>query len=68
LPYEGRYDAGFGNVLLNGGNNHYNVLSPYQSGFLASGEVRDVKKIKLANGSKCLLVARNNANVLFLKY
>jgi hypothetical protein len=68
LPYEGRYDAGFGNVLLNGLNNHFNVLSPYQSGFSASGEVRDIKKIKLANGSKCLLVARNNANVLFFKY
>ena len=68
LPYEGRYDAGFGNVLLNDGNNHFNVLSPYQSGFLATGEVRDIKKIKLANGSKCLLVARNNDGVLFLRY
>ena len=68
LPYEGRYDAGFGNVLVNGGNNHFNVLSPYQSGFLVTGEVRDVKKIKLANGSKCLLVARNNDGILFLRY
>ena len=66
LPYEGRYDAGFGNVLLNAGTNRFTVLSPYQSGFLATGEVRDIKKIKLANGSKCLLVARNNDGVLFL--
>ena len=68
LPYEGRYDAGFGNVLLNAGTNRFTVLSPYQSGFLATGEVRDIKKIKLANGSKCLLVARNNDGVLFLRY
>ncbi len=37
LPYEGRYDASFGNVLLNIGASHFNVLSPFQSGFSAGG-------------------------------
>ncbi|MBC7628766.1 MAG: VCBS repeat-containing protein [Ferruginibacter sp.] len=67
LPYEGRYDAGFGTILLNAGSNHFTALSPYQSGFLASGEVRDIKKIKLANGSRCFLVARNNNTLLIFK-
>ena len=67
LPYEGRYDAGFGSVELNNGSNNFTILSPYQSGFMTTGEVRDIKKIKLANGSECLLVARNNDTLLFFK-
>ena len=67
VPYEGRYDAGFGTVQLNTGYNNFNILSPYQSGFMATGEVRDIKKIKLANGSECLLVARNNDTLLIFK-
>ena len=67
LPYEGRYDAGFGTVQLNTGYNNFTILSPYQSGFMATGEVRDIKKIKLANGSECLLVARNNDTLLIFK-
>ena len=65
LPYEGRYDAGFGNVLLATGAHGFNTLSPIQSGFMAMGEVRDIKKIKLANGHSCLIIARNNDSPLF---
>lgn len=67
LPYEGRSDAGFGVVQLNTGKNNFTILSPYQSGFMATGEVRDIKKIKLANGSECLLVARNNDTLIIFK-
>ncbi len=65
LPYEGRYDAGFGNVLLATGATGFNTMSPIQSGFMAMGEVRDIKKIKLANGRRCLIIARNNDSPLF---
>jgi len=67
LPYEGRYDAGYGTVCLGIGASGFNVLSPFQSGFMARGEVRDIKKIKLANGSQCLLIARNNDTLTFLR-
>lgn len=68
LPYEGRYDAGFGNVLLGAGSPCFNTISPIQSGFLAMGEVRDIKKIKLANGRNCLIIARNNNSPLFFTW
>ena len=68
LPYEGRYDAGFGNVSLVTTSHGFNTLSPIQSGFIASGEVRDIKQIKLADGRKCLIVARNNNSPLFFTW
>jgi hypothetical protein len=67
LPYEGRYDAGLGSVLLNTGRNHFDLMSPYQSGFSARGEVRDIKKIKLADGTECILVSRNNDTIRIFK-
>ncbi|MDN3659468.1 VCBS repeat-containing protein [Ferruginibacter paludis] len=67
LPYEGRYDAGLGSVLTNAGSNRFNVLPSYISGFMASGEVRDIKKIKLVNGGEYILVARNNDSILIFK-
>jgi hypothetical protein len=67
LPYEGRYDAGFGSVLLNVGSNQFSSLSSYLSGLMITGEVRDIKKIKMADGAECILIARNNDTILILK-
>jgi len=64
-PYEGRYDGGYGNVLLSTGFPDFDVLSPFQSGFMTSGEVRDMKKINLCSTGKCLIVSRNNNTLLF---
>ncbi len=63
LPYEGRYDAGYGNVLLNKGSS-FNSLLPLQSGLSFDGEVRDIKKIKIGN-REFFMVARNNKGLLF---
>jgi len=68
LPYEGRYNAGYGTVSLGTGASRFMVPSPFQSGFLVPGEVRDIKKIKLANGQQCLIIARNNDSLVFLKW
>ena len=65
LPFEGRYAAGYGNLLS---RNNYNIISASQSGLNISGEVRDIKKIKLANGSQSLIIARNNDVLLFYTY
>ncbi len=66
LPYEGRYDANWGDILLNTSNKTFQWQSPQQSGWLLRGEVRDIKKIKTANGN-LYAVARNNDSLLFFK-
>lgn len=62
LPFEGRYDAGYGNLIS---GNNLNVISSLQSGLSIAGEVRDIKKIKLADGRPCLIIARNNEPLIF---
>lgn len=63
LPYEGRYDANRGDILLNK-KNHYEWLSPVNSGWFTSGEIRDIKKIKTAKGY-LYVVAGNNDDIRF---
>ncbi len=65
LPYEGRYDANWGDILINK-KDHYEYASPVKSGWLTRGEVRDIKKIKTAN-SYLYVVARNNNSLLFFQ-
>lgn len=66
LPYEGRYDGNWGDILLNNKNKNYQWLSPAKSGWLLRGEVRDIKKIKTAKGY-LYVVARNNESLVFLQ-
>ncbi|MEO7766951.1 MAG: FG-GAP-like repeat-containing protein, partial [Ferruginibacter sp.] len=68
LPYEGRYDAGYGMILEGNGAGRFNALSPFQSGLMVTGEIRDIKKIKLANGHQSLLIARNNDTPVFVTW
>ncbi|WP_299098862.1 VCBS repeat-containing protein [uncultured Winogradskyella sp.] len=53
-----RYDAGFGNVLLNDGNNNFENLSTSQSGFYIPADSRDAKVLKC--GKKSILIISNN--------
>ncbi len=66
LPYEGRYDADFGNVLINNGKRNWQSNSTVKNGFLLRGEVRDIKKIKTKNGY-IYAVARNNEGIEFFR-
>ena len=66
LPYEGRYDAGYGSVLFYE-NNNVQALAPFQSGFMSTGEVRDIKAIKTIGNKTIFAVARNNETILFFK-
>ena len=66
LPYEGRYDADYGNLLVVNKNRDFSELSPVASGFLLRGEVRDIKIIKTARGS-IYAVAFNNNKLRFFK-
>lgn len=66
LPYEGRYDADYGDLLLTGKNQPEKYVSPIASGFLLRGEARDIKEIKTAKGI-IYLVALNNGEIQFFK-
>ena len=63
LPYEGRYDANYGTVLLNKKNPGFKMPNPLQTGFSVDAEVRDIKLIKTIHGKKMIAVARNNDTI-----
>jgi len=60
LPYEGRYDANQGIVILNQNNTIFKTPETFQTGFIAEGEVRDVQILKTISGKKIFVVSRNN--------
>ncbi|WP_419788645.1 hypothetical protein [Mucilaginibacter sp. SP1R1] len=66
LPYEGRYDADYGDVLFLDGNRDLENIPPAASGFLLRGEVRDIKTIKTPTGI-IYAVAFNNKPIRFFK-
>jgi hypothetical protein len=66
LPYEGRYDADYGDLLLLDKNKDFKWQSPVTSGFSLRGEVRDIKTIKTAKGA-IYAVAFNNNEIKFFK-
>ncbi len=55
-----RNDAGLGIVLIGNESNNYSVLPTSSSGFLASGDVKGLAKLKRQDGSTLILVANNN--------
>lgn len=63
LPYEGRYDAGYGTVMLNENNAGFKTSNSLQTGLLVDGEVRDIKIIRTIQGKKIMAVARNNDSI-----
>jgi hypothetical protein len=67
LPYEGRYDANCGTVLLNIGNNKFKMAAPGQTGFMVSGEIRDIKALRSVGGKTIIAVARNNNRMKFFE-
>lgn len=63
IPYEGRYDADCGNVLLNEGG----VLQPIpssRSGVMLQGEFRSVKKLRTRDHKVLYVFARNNDSLV----
>ncbi|MES2649357.1 MAG: VCBS repeat-containing protein [Bacteroidota bacterium] len=58
-PYEGRYDASDGTMMLSN-KNGFRTIHASTSGLKADGEVRDIKSIRSVEGKKLVLVATNN--------
>jgi hypothetical protein len=67
LPYEGKYDADYGDVMLLNNKKELINTSAVTSGFLLRGEVRDIKTIKTAKGI-IYVVAINNKPLRFFKW
>jgi hypothetical protein len=65
-PYEGKYDAGYGQILLKKNNNWINVL-PCNSNLKLVGDVRSVAPIRTTGKRLLYLVARNNDKLMVLE-
>ncbi len=65
LPFEGRYDANAGTVMLNNADS-YKALLPIRSGFITSGETRDIKAITVGN-QQWFAVAGSNDPLRFYR-
>ncbi|MEN7550781.1 VCBS repeat-containing protein [Rapidithrix thailandica] len=62
-----RSDASFGGLLTGNGAGGFKTHMPYQSGLMISGEVKTLKKIKLAQGGEGILCAKNNDYLQLVK-
>jgi enediyne biosynthesis protein E4 len=62
-----RNDAGIGTVLISGSSWDYEVQEYTKSGFLANGDVKDLKLIHLANNKLGILVARNSGDLALIE-
>lgn len=66
IPFEGRYDAGYGQVLINE-NKGWFAPSPLESGLKLDGEVRSIQRLKTKNKQWLYLAARNNDKLMVLE-
>lgn len=66
-PDLGRYDAGYGLLMLGDGKGNFLPIPMDQSGFEVKGEARDLKAITNSKGERRVLVSRNNDFVLVFK-
>ena len=56
----GRYDANYGQVYINKGNNKFAFIPASETGFWVKGQVRNMKKIKNKAGKTSIIVAKNS--------
>ncbi|WP_276374916.1 VCBS repeat-containing protein [Chryseolinea sp. H1M3-3] len=67
-PDFGRYDAGYGLVIMGDGKHGFKSLEAQQSGFVVKGQGRDIKVLKDYKNKKRFAVSRNNASIkVFIK-
>ncbi|MFZ1528775.1 MAG: VCBS repeat-containing protein [Ferruginibacter sp.] len=65
IPYEGRYDALLPTIFSY--NNQHKDFTQLANLPAIEGEIRDIKWINQPNREKLMLIARNNAPLIFLK-
>ena len=62
----GRYDADYGTILLNEGNDKF--IAEKLNGVIIKGQVRSIKPIKLANNKQAFIFARNNDSTMVIDF
>ena len=62
-PDFGRYDAGYGVILLGDGKGTFESITSQESGLIVKGQGRDIKSLLTAAKKKRFLIARNNDSV-----
>jgi hypothetical protein len=65
-PYEGRYDASYGTLLLSGRGAGWESVPIQQSGLLLEGEIRDSKTLKTPRGP-VYVFSRTSGSLLFFQ-
>ena len=75
-PDQGRYDAGYGCLLLGDGTGTFAPVSLQNSGFEVTGEIRQIVSLQTASptepgalraGETLVMVARNNDTVVIIR-
>ncbi|MGQ0641520.1 MAG: VCBS repeat-containing protein [Gemmatimonadaceae bacterium] len=66
-PLRGRYDASYGTVLRGLPDGRLTPVAREASQLAIDGQVRRIKQLRHASGSPLVVVARNNASLLFLR-
>jgi hypothetical protein len=61
----GRYDADYGSILVNRGNNKF-TCEPI-NGLKVKGQVRHIRKLQLPNQEQAFLLARNNDSSMVIR-
>jgi len=67
-PDQGRYDASYGSLLLGDGTGAFASVTLQNSGFVVTGEVRQIKTLQTASGEVRVIVARNNDTVAIFSW
>ena len=66
-PFQGRYDASYGTLLLGDGAGEFTAASLQKSGSVLTGEVRKIRSLQTASGEKLIMAARSNDTMLIIK-
>jgi len=66
-PDFGRYDAGYGLVLLGNGKGRFESIRSQRSGLVVKGQGRDVKTVVTSTKEKLFLISRNNDTIMVFK-
>ena len=66
-PVRGRYDASYGLLLRGGGDGRFEAVDLERSHLAIEGQVRDMKRLRSADGSRLIAVARNDDGLRILR-
>ncbi len=67
-PYEGQYDALLPTLCAGNGKGGFSSTFPYETSLRITGEIKDIKLLRLAGDKKGVVIARNNDSLRFLQF